>query len=243
MCGRFAITTPPQAVRSYFGYRQQPNFPPRYNIAPTQPIPIVRMNTGNKEFVLVRWGLVPSWMKEITPSKPLINARAETLLEKPSFKHAAMRRRCLLPIDGFYEWKRTKGAAPKPYFIHRKDGNLFAIAGIWEHWQGADGSEIESAAIITTTANETLAPIHHRMPVILDKTAQEHWLNVTDVSASEACKFLKPTDNDVLTAHPVSPRVNKVANDDADLLEETSEVTEASEAVREEGGANQLSLF
>jgi len=239
MCGRFAITTPPDAVRAYFGYRQQPNFPPRYNIAPTQPMPIVRMNAGMREFVLVRWGLVPSWIKEINASKPLINARAETLLEKPSFKRAAMRRRCLLPADGFYEWQRTKGDAPKPYYIHRKDGGLLAFAGIWEHWQGADGSEIESAAIITTKANKTLAPLHHRMPVILDRAAQEHWLNVTEFSAAEVYQHLKPADNDVLTAYPVSPRVNKVSQDDAGLLEEISETIEVPDVKQD----NQLSLF
>ena len=243
MCGRFAITTPPEAVRSYFGYRQRPNFPPRYNIAPTQPVPIVRMNAGFKEFALVRWGLVPSWTKEINPSKPLINARAETLLEKPSFKRAAMRRRCLFPVDGFYEWQRLKGEAPKPYYIHRKDGDLFALAGIWEHWQGADGSEIESAAIITIKANKTITPIHHRMPVILNKDTQAQWLNVAEFSAADVYEHLRPADNEILTAHPVSPRVNKVINDDADLLEEAPESDGEPTVKGGEGEGNQLSLF
>jgi len=242
MCGRFAITTPPDAVRAYFGYKELPNFPPRYNIAPTQPIPVIRMNTQAREFALVRWGLVPSWMKEISPSNPMINARAETLLEKSSFKRAAARRRCLVPIDGYYEWQRTRGEAPKPYFIQQKDGGLLALAGIWEHWQGADGSEIESAALITTAANETLAPIHHRMPAILDKAAQARWLNLTDVSAEEACEFLQPADNNLLIAHRVGPAVNKVANDDAQLLEPVAGDTEGlNEVVREDG--SQLSLF
>jgi len=242
MCGRYAITTSPQALRSYFGYHEQPNFPPRYNIAPTQPIPIVRMNAGMREFALVRWGLVPSWVKEINRSKPLINARAETLLEKPSFKRAAMRRRCLLPIDGFYEWQRCKGDAPKPYFIKQKDGSLFAMAGIWEHWQGGDGSEIESAAIITTGANQTLAPIHHRMPVILDKVAQEQWLNVEEFSATDVYQHLKPADNTLLTSHPVSPRVNKVGNDDVQLQALVSgEVEELN--VKEYKQNSQFSLF
>jgi len=242
MCGRFAITTPPDAVRAYFGYHNQPNFPPRYNIAPTQPIPVVRMNAGVREFVLVRWGLVPSWMKQINPSKPLINARAETLLEKPSFKRAAMRRRCLVPADGFYEWQRTKGGAPKPYYIHQKGGGLLAFAAIWEHWQGADGSEIESAAIITTKANQTLASIHHRMPVILDKESQEQWLNVAGFSAIEVYQHLKPADSDLLTAYPVSPRVNKVGNDDVELLEELSN-SEAEPEVTGQEDDKQLFLF
>ena len=219
MCGRYAITSSPDVIRSYFGYREHPNFPPRYNIAPTQPVPIVRMKDGVKEFALVRWGLVPSWMKEINPSKPMINARAETLLQKPSFKHAATRRRCLFPADGFYEWQKIRGAAPKPYYIPRKDGGLLAFAGIWEHWQDANGNELESAALITTQANKTLEPIHNRMPVILDKTAQEQWLNVAEITAAKACELLNPADNGLLTAYRVSPRVNKVANDDAGLLE------------------------
>ncbi len=242
MCGRFAITTPPDAVRAYFSYKEQPNFPPRYNVAPTQPIPIVRMNALTSEFALVRWGLVPSWMKEISPSNPMINARAETLLEKPSFKRAAARRRCLVPIDGYYEWKRLKGDTPKPYFIQQKTGGLLALAGIWEHWQGADGSEIESAALITTAANESLSPIHHRMPAILDKAAQARWLNLTDVSAEEASELLQPADENLLIAHRVSPAVNKVANDDAQLLDPVAEdAGELNKAVREDD--SQLSLF
>ncbi len=242
MCGRFAITTPPDAVRAYFDYKEQPNFPPRYNIAPTQPIPIIRMNAQAREFALVRWGLVPSWMKEIPLSNPMINARAETLLEKPSFKKAAARRRCLVPIDGYYEWKRTSGETAKPYFIQKKDAGLLAVAGIWEHWQGADGSEIESAALITTAANETLSPIHHRMPAILDKAAQAQWLNVTDISAEQARQFLQPADNTLLTAYRVTPAVNKVANDNAQLLEPVTGGTEEMEVAMHKDDS-QLSLF
>ena len=241
MCGRYVITSPPEEVRNFFGYREQPNFPQRYNIAPTQPVPIVRINAGNKEFALVRWGLVPSWQKEFPSSQPLINARAETLLEKPSFKKATMRRRCLMPANGFYEWQRTKGTTPKPYLIQQKDGGLFAMAGIWEHWQDANGNELESAAIITTQANQTLAPIHHRMPVILDKAAQARWLNVTEFSATDVCQDLKPADDGLLTAYQVNTRVNKVANDDAELLEAVPEnIDQPSVEEKQEG---QMSLF
>ena len=242
MCGRYVILSMPEEVRACFKYNELPNFPPRYNIAPTQPIPIIRCNSGVREFALVRWGLVPSWQKEINPSRPLINARAETLLEKPSFKKAAMRRRCLMPVDGFYEWQRTSGATPRPYYIKQKEGGLFAMAGIWEHWQDANGNELESAAIITTQANQTLSPIHHRMPVILDKAAQEKWLNVAAFSATEVYQHLKPADDDLLTAHPVSSRVNKVSNDDAGLLGEISAITEGIEVGTEEIDY-QLSLF
>jgi len=239
MCGRYTITSPPETIKSYFGYSEQPNFPPRYNIAPTQPIPIVRMNAEKVEFALVRWGLVPAWVKEISPSKPLINARAETLLEKPSFKKAAMRRRCLLPVNGYYEWYRAKDAPPLPYYIQQKEGDLFAIAGVWEHWQDANGNELESAALITTQANKTLSPIHHRMPVILDKAAQERWLNVAECSAKEVYEDLIPADDELLMAHRVSARVNKVANDDPELL--TAIIDEPE--LTEQDSDTQMSLF
>ncbi len=224
MCGRFVITSPPEAVRAHFDYKAKPNFPPRHNIAPSQPVPIVRLHAGEREFVLVRWGLVPSWAKEFNPSRPLINARAETLLEKPSFKRAAVRRRCLFPANGFYEWQRTDAAAPNPYYFQKKDAGLFAMAGIWEHWQGVDGSEIETAAIITTQANDALKSIHHRMPVILDEGNYEVWLNTEEFSAEEACMRLKPAPDDFLVFHRVSISVNKVVNDDPGLLEPISDV-------------------
>jgi len=242
MCGRYALAETTDAVKALFNLENLEQFPPRYNIGPTQPILMIGTDGASQVApVLVRWGLVPSWQKEFPSSKPLINARAETLLEKPSFKKAAMRRRCLMPVNGFYEWQRTKGATPKPYFIQQKEGDLFAMAGIWEHWQGADGSELESAAIITTQANKTLGPIHHRMPVILDKAAQARWLDVTEFSASEVYEDLRPADDDFLTAYQVSARVNKVVNDDAELLEQAPEVIEEPEVLKQEN--DQLSLF
>jgi len=221
MCGRYLITSPPEAVRAFAAYADQPNFPPRHNIAPTQPVPIVRMEHGRRRFALVRWGLVPSWAKEIGAS-PLINARADTLFDKPSFRQAARRRRCLFPADGFYEWRRD-GRSRKPFLIRRRDRGLLAMAGIWEHWVGADGSELESAAIVTTDANATLAPIHHRMPVILDTRDLDAWLTTTETEAPGLARLLVPAPDDVLDAVPVSERVNKVANDDAALLDPVAE--------------------
>jgi putative SOS response-associated peptidase YedK len=221
MCGRYLITSPPEAVRAFAAYADQPNFPPRHNIAPTQPVPIVRMEHGRRRFALVRWGLVPSWAKEIGAS-PLINARADTVFDKPSFRQAARRRRCLFPADGFYEWRRD-GRSRKPFLIRRRDRGLLAMAGIWEHWVGADGSELESAAIVTTDANATLAPIHHRMPVILDTRDLDAWLTTTETEAPGLARLLVPVPDDVLDAVPVSERVNKVANDDAALLDPAAE--------------------
>lgn len=242
MCGRYVITSPPEAVKELFGYVGNPNFPAQYNIAPTQPVPIIRSMSGEREFALVRWGLVPSWMKEFPTTRPLINARAETLLEKPSFKRAAMRRRCLFPVNGYYEWQRSGKSAARPHFIHQPNNDLFAIAGIWEHWQGADGSEMETAAMITTEANDSLKPIHHRMPLILDKEAQDFWLGMEDATPKEISRWLKPAPTGFLEAHAVSPRVNKVSNNDAGLLDEIAEEIE-EEVPDEEPSSDQLSLF
>lgn len=227
MCGRYLITSPPDAMRAFAAYADQPNFPSRHNIAPTQPVPVVRVENGKRHFVLLRWGLVPSWAKEINTS-PLINARAETIFDKASFRQAVRRRRCLFPADGFYEWRR-EGKSRQPFVIRRRDRGLFAMAGIWEHWVGSDGSELESAAIVTTDANATLAPVHHRMPVILDPQDFDAWLETPETEAGDLAALLVPAPDDLLDAVPVSDRVNKVANDDAGLLEPVAE--EAAPAV------------
>lgn len=230
MCGRYAITLPPDAMRDLFGYPEQPNFPPRYNVAPTQPVPIIRKEQdGQQHFQLVRWGLVPDWAKEVG-TKPLFNARGETVAEKPAFRSAFRRRRCLIPADGFYEWKTSPPYARQPYLIRRNDHAPLAFAGIWEHWQSPDGSELESCSIITTEANATLAPIHHRMPVILEEGAWETWLDTTETLTREAQALIAPSPDDMLEAVPVSRRVNAVANDDEALM---AEVAPAEEPKRE----------
>lgn len=219
MCGRYALTLAPEAVRRWFGYQARPNFPPRYNIAPTQPIPIVRRANGEREFALVRWGLVPSWAKDIGDIPLLINARAETAASKPSFRSAMKYRRCLIPADGFYEWRSTGPRSKQAYLIRRRDGGPFAFAGLWEDWMDPQGNELESAAIVTCAANEALAHIHHRMPVILEPEDYDAWLNSDGVGVDEAAGLLRPADDGLLEAVPVSERVNKVANDDASIQE------------------------
>src|SRR5258707_7389795 len=154
MCGRYIITTDPEAIRALFGYPDLPNFPPRYNIAPTQPVPIVRVVEGERRFALVRWGLIPPWVKDPRTFSLVINARGETVNEKPAFKNAMKRRRCLFPADGFYEW-RVEGRGRRPFFIRLKSGEPMALAGLWETWMGPNGEEMETAAIITTRANRT----------------------------------------------------------------------------------------
>ena len=182
MCGRFVITSAPEALRRLLAYKEQPNFPPRYNIAPTQPIPVVRLEQGERHFALVRWGLIPSWVKDPKQFALLINARLEGLVEKPSFRVAMKRRRCLIPADGFYEWKK-EGKTKQPYFIRAKSREPFAFAGLWETWTDRDGGEIETAAIVTCAANETLAPVHDRMPVIVQPEHCDTWLDCDKIDA------------------------------------------------------------
>lgn len=218
MCGRYAITTAPEAMRRLFGYPEMPNFPARYNVAPTQPIPIVRVVEGKRQFALVRWGLLPSWVKDPKTFTLLINARGETVTEKPAFRNAMKRRRCLIPADGFYEWKRD-GAIKRPHYIRRKDGAPFAFAGLWETWMGPNGEEMESAAIVTTTANQILAPIHDRMPVILTPDAYEMWLDTANVDSKTAMALIAPAQNELFEAFEISPLVNRVANDGPQVQE------------------------
>jgi putative SOS response-associated peptidase YedK len=217
MCGRYVITSPPAAIRALFGYPEQPNFPPRYNVAPTQPIPIVRLNESRRQFALVRWGLIPAWVKDPKGFSLLINARAESALDKPAFRNAMRRRRCLIPADGFYEW-RESGGGKQAYFVRRRDRAPYAFAGLYETWTGPNGEELDTAAIVTTNANRALSVIHDRMPVILPEQAFDLWLDCAKVDAETATALLVPARNDLLEAYQVSPAVNRVANNTAALI-------------------------
>jgi putative SOS response-associated peptidase YedK len=217
MCGRYVITSTPEAIRALFEYPERPNFPPRYNIAPTQPIPIVRLADGKRQFALMRWGLIPSWVKDPKSFSLLINARAESVVDKPAFRAAMRRRRCLIPADGFYEWTEV-GGRKRPYFVRLKSGEPFAFAGLWETWTGPNGEEIDTAAIVTTAANPTLAAIHNRMPVILPPEAFEMWLDCVHVDPSTAAALLVPARDGLFEAYEVSTAVNRVPNDSAALV-------------------------
>lgn len=218
MCGRYAIISAPEAIRALFRYQEQPKFPPRYNVAPTQPIPIVRLAQGRRQFALVRWGLLPSWVKNPKAFTLVINARGESVLDKPAFKNAMTYRRCLIPADGFYEWKAS-GGRKQPYFVRLKSGAPMAFAGLWESWTGPNGEELETAAIVTTKANHTLEHMHDRMPVVVPPDAFDLWLNCGEVDATTAAALIAPAPDDALKAYPVSTEVNRVANDNANLLE------------------------
>jgi putative SOS response-associated peptidase YedK len=228
MCGRYAITTAPEAIRQLFGYPEQPNFPARYNIAPTQPVPIVRMFEGKRQLALVRWGLIPAWVKDPRAFSLVINARGESVLDKPTFRNAMKYRRCLFPADGFYEWKR-EGEKKRPYFVRLKSGAPLAFAGLWESWMGPNGEEMETAAIVTTTASRSIAHIHDRMPVILAPEAFDFWLD-PKVSAEMAAAVIAPAKDTLIEAYEVSSAVNRTANDSPKLLEPLRE-PEVEEAV------------
>jgi putative SOS response-associated peptidase YedK len=217
MCGRYAVTSSPEAIRALFRYAEQPDFPPRYNIAPTQPIAIVRLHNGQRQFALVRWGLIPSWVKDPRTVSLMFNARGETARDKPAFSAAMKRRRCLVPADGFYEWQK-QGGRKQPFYIRARSGEPLAFAGLWETWVGPNGEEIDTAAIVTTAANSTLKPLHDRMPVIVPPEAFDLWLS-GEADVETAASLIAPAPDDLLEAYPVSLAVNTAANDNPALIE------------------------
>jgi putative SOS response-associated peptidase YedK len=221
MCGRYAVTSAPEAIRTLFGYAEQPDFPPRYNVAPTQPIAIVRMVDGRRQFALVRWGLLPSWVQDPKNFSLLINARGESVMDKPAFKAAMKYRRCLVPANGFYDWKAS-ATRRQPYYVRAKSRQPLAFAGLRETWTGPNGEELETAAIVTTRANRALADIHDRMPVIVPPDAFDLWLNCNAVDAETAGTLIAPAPEDLLEAYEVSSAVNRTANDHAQLVEPNS---------------------
>jgi putative SOS response-associated peptidase YedK len=222
MCGRYTLTSAPDVVRNLFGYGGHPNFPARYNIAPTQPIAVVRLVNGKRQFALMRWGLLPSWVKDPKALSLIFNARGEGVTDRPAFRAAVRRRRCLIPANGFYEWK--EGATRKqPYFIRAKSGSPLAFAGLWETWAGPNGEELDTAAIVTTAASSAVSALHDRMPVIIPPEAFGLWLGEGEVEGaadlSVAMALIRPAPEGLLEAYPVSTNVNRVVNDHPELLD------------------------
>ncbi|MGO4574010.1 SOS response-associated peptidase [Microvirga sp. 2TAF3] len=222
MCGRYAITLSPEAYREFFGYPEQPNFPPRFNVAPTQPVPVVIEDRGERHFRLVRWGFLPSWAKDPRDFPLVINARGETLETKPTFKAALKRRRCIFLADGFYEWQRH-GREKAPFLIRKRNRKPLPLAGLWETYSDPEGGEIDTAAIVTTDANGVLSAVHDRMPVILSPDDMGAWLDVRNEDTSRAMRLVRPCPEEWLDMVPVSRRVNKVENDDPGLQEPLAE--------------------
>ena len=232
MCGRFVITSSPEAIRQLFGYAQQPNFPSRFNIAPTQPVPVITMENGFRQFNLMRWAFLPAWVKDPRNFSVLINARAETITEKPAFRNAIRRRRCLIPADGYYEW-RPDDKLKRPLFIHPRDGQPIAFAAVWETWNGPNGEEVDTVAIVTTEASEDLQVLHHRMPVIIPPDAFEFWLDCRVETEQSPLELMKPAPQGTFDWYEVSTAVNRVVNDDESLTRPiTPEQARAEEEAR-----------
>ena len=214
MCGRFSQSLRSEAIAEAFQLIETPDWQPRYNIAPTQMIPaIVAAESGNRQFKPLRWGLIPSWSKDPTIGAKLINARSETVAEKPSFRSAFKQRRCLILADGFYEWRKQSGKK-QPFYFRLENGSPFAFAGLWERWESED-SRLETCTILTTEANQTVAQVHDRMPVILKADSYDRWLDPSQPPALLQ-ELLRPYDSDLMTAYPVSLSVNSPRNDTPD---------------------------
>jgi putative SOS response-associated peptidase YedK len=221
MCGRFLLRADPEKLKELLGYVEDEDFPPRYNIAPTQPIAIVRVSQGARHLALVRWGLIPGFVEDPKKFSLLINVRAEGIETKGTTKNAMKYRRCLVPASGFYEWRTLPGSnsgkTREPFWLRPKNDEPVAFAGLWETWSDrASGGEIDSAAIVTTDANAVVRPIHNRMPVVIAASDYGTWLNGTP---AEAAELLHPAPDDLFEAVAVSNRVNSYANDDASVLD------------------------
>jgi putative SOS response-associated peptidase YedK len=229
MCGRYVLTSPAEALRRLFDFVEQPNLAPRINIAPTQEAPVIRQRrepAGERTLRALRWGLVPPWAESLSGGAKLINARSETVAETRAFRTAFRRRRCLVPANGFYEW-RPGDTTKQPYLIARPDGAPFAFAGLWERWTPTAGGDdspersyIDSFTIVTTAANRALASLHHRQPVILAQGDHAAWLD-PDAESAALLALLKPAPEDFLTYVPVDQRINNFRNDEPALLRGT----------------------
>lgn len=253
MCGRFVLQASPEEVAEYLSLIGLDEFPARFNIAPTQPILIVvegkRQETGsnlpNREAMLVRWGFMPGWVKDPKAFPLLINARAETATGKASFRAAMRHRRILIPASGFYEWKRPpkeEGGKSQAYFIKPKHGGIVAFAGLMETWSSADGSEVDTGAILTTAANQTMSRVHDRMPVVIAPEDFSRWLDCKTQEPREIAHLMRPADENFFDFIPVSDKVNKVANTGPDLIEPVTE-SAPLKPVPMRKSDTQLSLF
>ena len=216
MCGRFRLSRRKQLIEEHFDCDPgDEEWSPRFNIAPTQPVPVIRQHPNEpvRELSLMRWGLIPHWSKDASGAASTINARSETAAVKPVFRDPLRLRRCLIPADGFYEWAR-KGASKQPFCFEVKDGELFAFAGLWDGWKDPSGKWVKTCSILTTTPNAVTSAVHDRMPVILDPDSYDLWLDPGTQNVAAISQLLKPYDARSMRCYPVSTRINHVANDD-----------------------------
>lgn len=229
MCGRYVINIPLDRFIKYFGIEKPhpdslPDWPARYNIAPTQAVPVIRQSLdGTRQLDLLRWGLVASWSKDL--SSGLINARSETVSEKPSFRHAFRNRRCIIPASGFYEWRKV-GSRKCPYYVYMADEGFMPFAGLWEVWKSPEGQVIETCTILTTSANATVTKLHDRMPVILQSESFTTWLDPNMHDPETLSALLTPCPPETVATYPVSTLVNNVRNDRAECIREVEDLEE-----------------
>lgn len=219
MCGRFSLTAPPDAVRRSFGLDETPQLEPRFNVAPGQDVATVSVSReGRRVLALRRWGLVPFWAKDPRIGARLVNARCETAAEKPAYREALRRRRCLVPADGFFEWGPEGRGPRQPWYATRPDRACFALAGLYERWRDAEGERLESCVLLTTDANERLATVHDRMPVVLAPEAWDHWLDRSVQDPAALADLLRPSASDAFELRAVSARVNRPEHDDPECI-------------------------
>lgn len=221
MCGRFVLIALGRDLAERFGLEEEPVLAPRYNIAPTQMVAIIRLENETRRRLLnfAKWGLIPFWSKDPSIGSRLINARAESAAEKPAFRAAFKSRRCLVPADGYYEWKKTKGGQKQPYLARNADGSILAFAGLWEKWKSPEGEIIESCTVLTTDANDLTQPIHDRMPVILHPKDYGLWLAPEIKDPASLKPLLQPYPSEEMVVEPVNPKVNKATYDAPDCVE------------------------
>jgi len=217
MCGRYTVTATPEAIARHFELREVPELRPRFNVAPMQPVPVVRATPEGRRLDLLRWGLVPPWAKDPRSGSRMVNARAERAASAPAFRAALRARRCLLPSDGFYEWQGARGAR-RPFHLRLASHELFAFAGLWERWRSPEGEPLETCTVLTTDANGAVRPIHDRMPVILAPGAYTRWLDPELRDPAALADLLRPLPDDALELRPVSCAVNDVRHDDPSCL-------------------------
>jgi putative SOS response-associated peptidase YedK len=227
MCGRYRLSRRKQIIEEHFdAVSDAENWEPRFNIAPTQPVPVIRQNPSEptRHLSQMRWGLIPSWSMDPSAAARMINARSETAHTLPAFREAMRYRRCLIPADGFYEWKRA-GKSKQPFCFEVQEDQLFAFAGLWEGWKDPSGTWIKTCTILTTTANSVTSAVHDRMPVILNPYDYDVWLDPCIKDSSAVSEFLKPLDATLMHCYPVSSRVNQVQNDDPECCKPAGEHT------------------
>jgi putative SOS response-associated peptidase YedK len=241
MCGRYASTLPPEQMAELFKLLNSVESVPRYNIAPTQPIIAIWEESGRRHGHFARWGLVPRWVKDPREFPLLINARVETMAEKPAFRDALKHGRCIIPASGYYEWHTNPDKSKQPYYITLADDRPMALAGLYATWVGPEGEEVDTVATITVPANGQLSAVHDRMPAILEGDAIEQWLDVRGVTAKAAYQLALPLEDGMVKFHPVSTRVNSARDDDPGLIVEAS--VQKPEPVRKKAAGGQLDLF